>query len=140
MTSTPISGNREERPDVIVDFDCVQGLLFIVLKNIGARSAYAVTTTFDKPLYGRNGEKCISDMQLFRRVEFVPPAKQFSQLVDPVASWFKQRRPSRIDVTIAYKDREGKRYSERITHDLRIYRDLGHTRISRSGDANAETG
>ena len=109
-----------------------------MLKNIGARSAYGVTTTFDTPVYGRNGDKCISDMQLFRRVEFVPPGKQFSQLVDPVASWFKQRRPSRIVVTIAYKDREGNRYSERITHDLRIYQDLGHTRMSRPGDANAE--
>jgi hypothetical protein len=137
-SSASIPASQVLRPEVIVDFNCEQGLLFILLKNIGARSAYGVATTFDKPLYGLNGEKCISDLQLFRRVEFVPPGKQFSQLVDPVASWFKRRRPSRVTVNIAYRDREGNRYSERITHDLRIYQDLGYMRISRSGGTSVE--
>lgn len=46
------SANNSPRPDVIIDFHCDQGLLFISLKNIGGRSAYAVSTTFDKPLLG----------------------------------------------------------------------------------------
>lgn len=108
-------------------------MLFITLKNIGARSAYAVTTTFDKPLYGLEGKKCISELQLFRRAEFVPPGKEFAQLMGPIAGWFKQRRSAKVNITITYRDREGNRFNERITHDLRIYRDLGYTRTSRSG-------
>lgn len=129
----------EPRPDVIVDFTCSQGMLFISLKNIGSRSAYRVTTRFEKPLLGLSGRKCISDLQLFRRVEFVPPGKEFIQLVDPVATWFKQRRSGKVNVTITYHDREGRRFSEQIAHDLRIYRDLGYIRNASSGGTDGES-
>ncbi len=121
------------RPEVIVDFRCEQGMLFIVLKNIGECSAYAVTTKFDEPLHGLEGRKCISELQLFRRVDFVPPGKEFVQFVDSIATRFQKRSPAKVSVTITYKDREGRSFSERIVHDLRIYRDLGHARISTSG-------
>lgn len=121
------------RPEIIVDFVCEQGLLYIVLKNIGARSGYKVSTEFDKPFHGLGGQKCISAMHLFHRLEFIPPGKEFVQLIDPVASWFKQRRPSRITAQISYRDREGNRFQEHIVHDLRIYQDLGYTILRRPG-------
>ena len=121
------------RPEVIVDFNCEQGMLHITLKNIGTRSAYAVTTTFDKPLFGLEGKKCISDLRLFRRTEFVPPGKEFSQLIGSIAAWLRQRRSTKVNISIAYRDREGNRFTERITHDLRVYQDLGYTRVSRAG-------
>jgi len=114
------------RPDVIIDFHCDQGLLFISLKNIGERSAYSVSTKFDKPLLGLGGEKTISDLQVFRCVEFVPPGKEFTQFVDPISAWFQQGRPTRYNITITYADRDGKKFRERITHNLDIYRDLGY--------------
>ncbi len=126
----------DARPDVILDFTCDQGMLFISLKNIGARSAYRVATKFDQPLHGLQGRKCISDLQLFRRVDFIPPGKEFIQFMDPVATWFTKRRSAKVGVTITYADREGRRYSERITHDLRVYRDLGYTRTAQSGGSN----
>jgi hypothetical protein len=125
------SGSNAPRPDIIIDFNCEQGLLFVSLKNIGVQSAYRVCTVFDKPLLGLNGQKCISELQLFRCVEFVPPGKEFSQLVDPVATWFQQGRPNRYTITISYSDRDGKQFRERIVHDLDIYRDLVY--ISNSG-------
>jgi hypothetical protein len=124
------------RPEIIVDFLCEQGLLFLKLKNIGARSGYKVSTKFDKPLYGLDGQKSISEMQLFRRLEFIPPGKEFVQLVDPVVSWFKRRHPSRLTIQLTYRDREGHRFEERIVHDLRIYQDLGHTNLRRSGGSD----
>lgn len=120
----------ELRPDVIVDFNCSDGLLFICLKNIGQRSAYSVCTSFDKPLLGLEGRNRISELQLFRCVEFVPPGKEFSQLVDSVAAWFKQDRPNRYTITITYDDRDGKHFQERIIHNLEIYRDLGSVSIT----------
>ena len=137
VTSLPMrssgsgSSSNAPRPDVIVDFNCEQGLLFVSLKNIGVRSAYSVCTVFDKPLVGLKGQKCISELQLFRCVEFVPPGKEFSQFVDSVATWFKQGRPNRYTITIRYSDRDGKHFRERIVHDLDIYKDLGY--ISTSG-------
>jgi hypothetical protein len=126
----------EFRPEVIVDFDCHDGMLFISLKNIGNRSAYRVVTRFDKPLHALGGQKCISDLQLFRKIDFIPPSKEFSQFLDPVTTWLKQRRSTRVGITINYRDREGQRFTERITHDLAIYRDLGQIHSRWTGGAD----
>jgi len=130
------SASNAPRPDVIVDFQCAQGLLFILLKNIGERSAYGVRASFDKPLLGLSGQKNISELQLFRSVEFVPPGKEFSQLVDPVAIWFQQDRPRRYTITLTYSDREGNEFRERIVHNLDIYKDLGYISFSGGSDGN----
>jgi hypothetical protein len=124
--SAPVSNDR--RPEVILDFTAEQGLLYVVLRNIGARSAYRVTVRFDHPFHGLGGTKCVSDLQLFRALQFLPPGKEFRQLVDPVADYFKRREPKRLTATLSYGDREGSRFQDVITHDLRIYRDLGYTR------------
>jgi hypothetical protein len=127
-------------PEVIVDFKCEDGALFVVLKNSGQRSAYRVTTEFDKPLHGLGGTKCISELALFRRVEFMPAGKEFVQLVDAAAAWFRRRGPTKYAITISYTDREGHRYSDRIIHDLKIYRDLGYSKIVHVGANYESTG
>src|SRR5215470_2104771 len=93
-----VSGPPGPRPEIIVDFQCESGMLFVLLKNIGARSAYGVRTTFDKPLVGLSGGKRISELQLFRCVEFVPPGKEFSQFIDPVTTWFGQSRSNKYTI------------------------------------------
>jgi hypothetical protein len=128
MKTDSESAAGNPRPEVILDFTTEQGLLYVVLGNIGARSAYRVTVEFDKPFHGLGGAKRVSAMQLFRHLQFLPPAKEFRQLVDPVADYFKRREPTRLTATLSYKDREGRKFQEVITHDLRIYRDLGYIR------------
>ena len=119
------------RPEVILDFTVEEGLLTIHLKNIGARSAYAVKTTFDRPFRGLDGRKCISEMRVFRNLEFMAPAKDLAQFVDVLANYARRKQPMRIAATISYRDREGKRYQERIVHNLRIYLELGQAKIVR---------
>lgn len=119
------------RPEVILDFDVEEGLLTICLKNIGSRSAYAVKTTFDRRFYGLDGQKCISEMRLFRHLEFMAPGKNLSQFVDVLANYAKRKQPMRITATLSYRDREGKRYEDRIVHNLRIYLELGQAKILR---------
>ncbi|HEY6418500.1 MAG TPA: hypothetical protein VIX59_05800 [Candidatus Binataceae bacterium] len=116
------------RPEVIVDFASSDGMLFVILKNIGMRSAYRVTTRFDKPIRGLEGRKRISEMRLFGRLEFLPPGKEFSQFIDPVAVYLKRREPTRFAITVTYADREGHRFKEVIRHDLRVFSDLGYIR------------
>jgi hypothetical protein len=122
------------RPEVILDFSVDEGLLTIHLKNIGCRSAYAVKTAFDKPFHGVDGKKCISEMRLFRNLEFMAPGKDLSQFVDVLASYAKRKQPMRIAATVSYRDREGHRYEDRIVHNLRIYLELGQARIIRKGE------
>lgn len=119
------------RPEVILDFTLDDGLLTIHLKNIGARSAYAVKTAFDKPFHGFDGKKCISDMRVFRNLEFMAPGKDLAQFIDVLANYAKRKQPMRIAATISYRDREGKRYEERIVHNLRSYLELGQAKIVR---------
>lgn len=119
------------RPEVIVDFSVEDGLLTVRLKNIGGSSAYQVKTEFDRPFHGLNGSKCISALRLFRRLEFMPPGKEFSQFVDTLANYAKRKEPMRLKATMTYRDREGNRYEETMAHDLRIYAELGNVKISR---------
>lgn len=121
----------EDRPEVIVDFGVEEGMLSVTLKNIGRASAYVVKTEFDKDFYGLNGEKCISRMRLFRRVDFMPAGKEFCQFVDILASYAKRKEPMRIKASVSYQDRGGRRYRETMAHDLRIYLELGQAKLFR---------
>lgn len=119
------------RPEVILDFEVEDGLLTIHLKNIGGRPAYAVKTTFDRRFHGLDGQKCISEMRLFRRLEFMAPGKDLSQFVDVLANYAKRKEPMRIGATLSYRDREGNRYEDRMVHNLRIYLELGQAKMIR---------
>lgn len=119
----------EYRPEVIVDFGVEDGLLSVHLKNVGRRSAYRVATKFDKAFYGLNGHKCISDMRLFRKLDFMAPEKQFSQFVDTLANYARRKQPLRLKATVSYRDREGNRFEDTIVHDLRIYLELGQAKL-----------
>ena len=115
------------RPDVYVDFTVEHGLLFVVLRNIGAASAYDVVTRFDQPFRGLGGRKDISTIALFKSLRFIPPGKQFTQLVDHIDAYFRRKEPTRVTASITYADREGRRYTDTVPHDLEIYRDLDET-------------
>jgi hypothetical protein len=123
----PSLGPATGRPDVYVDFTVEHGLLFIVLRNIGSASAYDVVTRFDQPFRGLGGRKDISCIALFRSLQFIPPGKQFTQLVDHIDAYFRREEPTRITASITYADRDGRRYTEAVPHDLEIYRDLDET-------------
>jgi hypothetical protein len=119
----------DRRPEVIVDFQVERGLLFVVLKNIGSSSAYRVVTQFDQPFRGLGGQKDITGMALFRAVEFLPPGKQFLQLVDPLSAYFTRREPLRLQATVTYSDRDGRQFEDVMAHDLQVYLDLGDVEV-----------
>ena len=52
------------RPDVLVDFNLRNGLLFVTVQNIGAGSAYQVVTRFDHPFRGLGGRKDLTELAL----------------------------------------------------------------------------
>lgn len=114
------------RPDVIVDFDFRDGLLFVSVRNIGGRPALGVRTTFDRKLPGLGGAKDVAGLPLFRELEFLAPGKEIETLLDTAASWFGRRRATKITARVAYRDPEGEQYRATIAHNLEIYREIGY--------------
>ena len=123
---------REPAPDVIVDFDFEDGLLFVALRNIGRGPAFDISVEFDKRLHGIGGAKVIPEMALFSDVGFLPPRKSIRTFLDTSASYFARDEPTELQCETAFHDRRGRRLVNRMRHNLEIYRDIGYIRI-RSG-------
>jgi hypothetical protein len=114
------------RPDVILDVVFEDGLLFLALRNIGARPAVRVETRFRRPLIGLGGTKEVSAMPLFRRVEFLGPGREIRTLLDSSASWFRRRQATKVAATVTYGDGEGERFETAVQHDLAVYREVAY--------------
>jgi hypothetical protein len=116
------------RPEVIVDVEFDRGLLFLVLRNIGARPALEVSTTFDRKLLGLGGTKDVGALPLFRNILFLAPGKEIRTLLDSAGAWFARRRATKITARVTYRDTEGEEYRGTMRHDLEIYRELAYVR------------
>lgn len=115
-----------EDPEVIVDFEFEDGLLFVAVRNIGARPAYGISTRFDKTFRGLQGAREIPSLRLFRNIEFLAPGRAIRSLVDSSAAYFARREPTRLTATVTYRTADGQRHEHAIKHDLAVYRELAY--------------
>ena len=122
-------GRPEPIPDVIVDFDFDDGLLFLTLSNIAQGPAFDISVGFDREVWGVGGSKLISGMTMFRDVGFLPPNKSIRTFVDTSASYFERGQPTELRCETLFHDRRGRRYVNTIRHNLDIYRDIGYVNI-----------
>ena len=114
---------EEDCPEVIVDFEYENGLLFIVIENIGPDSAYDVSEKFDKSISSLQKSK-ISSLKIFKSLRFLPPRKKIRIFVDSYQSYIYNKQPLLIKVDVQFKNKMGKRFKNSILHDLSIYKDL----------------
>jgi hypothetical protein len=132
-----IKDSEESRkPEVILDFEydnsssssgaANAGILYIIIENIGLSSAYNISIKFDKEITGVEGNKKISAMKIFDRIEFLPPYKKIRIFVDTFVSYMIRRQPLVITTMIRYSDKENRKIQEIIKHDLSIYQDFPH--------------
>ena len=122
----PREDDERPRPDVVLDVEFDQGLLWLVVANIGERPALAAQVRFDKPFRGLGGSVEVSALRLFRRIEFLPPAKEIRTLLDASWAYFARKEPTKLAATIAFRDDAGQGYERRVVHDLAIYRDIAY--------------
>jgi len=116
------------KPEVITDFIFEEGILFISIKNIGSKPAYKIATNFDKEIRGVDGNKIISELALFKCIEFLPPQKEVRTFLDSSHAYFNRNEPTKIVIQLSFSDERGKNYSKKIKHDLEIYREIGYIR------------
>jgi hypothetical protein len=111
-------------PDVLLDVAYDGGALFLVLRNAGAGPAHTVRCVFDRKLMGADPERPVSELRLFRHLEFLAPGREIRTLLDAAESFLARERDPRFRVRIRFEDDAGERYARTIRHDLSIYRDL----------------
>jgi hypothetical protein len=128
----------ERRPDVIVDFLFEDGMLFVAVQNISSRPALRVHIAFDPPFKGLGGTVSVSELPLFRNIEFLAPGRSIRTLLDSSAGYFARQEPEQITATISYSDRSGHKFSCTILHDLAIYRDIAF--VPKSGRSSPAHG
>ncbi len=135
-------GNRKKAfdLDVIVDLVFDEGLLFLCLRNIGARPARDVSVSFDQDIARPHGDGLINELRLFRCVPFLGPGRSVDVFVGTSAAYFASGQPERIVATVAYLDSRGKRRRGRLEHDLGIYADLGYVRRDRKEHGSSHWG
>ena len=118
--------DERPRPDVVFDVEFGQGLLWLVVANIGERPALAAQVRFEKPFRGLGGSVEVSALRLFRRIEFLPPGKEIRTLLDASAEYFARKEPTKLAAVITFRDDAGQNYERRVVHDLAIYRDIAY--------------
>jgi hypothetical protein len=78
-------------PEVIVDFEYDnRGLLFIIIQNIRLSSAYQTSIKFDREITGIRSDKKLTDMSVFRSLEFLPPGKRIRIFVVSFLSYLNR--------------------------------------------------
>ena len=108
------------RPEVIVDFECERGFLYMIIANVGFSSAKGVSVKLDKKVRDFRGK---SLSEILRHLEFLAPGKRFRLPVDRFSSYM-DKQPMRVSASVVYADMDGRPYNDIITHNLTIYRDL----------------
>ena len=114
---------RESLPEVIVDFDCRQDLLYMVIANVGSSSAHKVSIEFDKEITDFRGRR-VSQLDVFHHLEFLAPGKKITFFVDELSRYIKRKQPLRIGFSITYFDRNAQSRCDRIRHNLTVFKDI----------------
>ena len=112
--------------EVIVDILFEEGLFFIAVINLSYRPVFKVNIKFNKQIIGLNGDKVISDLLLFRNIEFLAPRKEIKTFIDTSESYFRRKQPTKITAAISYINSEAKQVTGTIHHDIEIYQELGY--------------
>jgi len=135
----PEAAAERRRPpreaDVILDVEFEDGLLFLVLENIGFRPAHSVRVGFGGPLRGLGGQKRIDRLRIFRRLELLPPGRRIRIFLDRSALFFAREEPTEIEARVAWRTDDGSRRSRLVRHDLDAYRDFPYLEVPRDAPA-----
>lgn len=122
----PAAGRTPRRPDVALDVHFEDGLLFVSISNNGDEPALQLSCSFDRELRGLGGTKNLAELPLFRNIEFLAPGKEIRTLLDSSSAYFARGEPTKLAVTISYRDAAGRSHETTIHHDLAIYRELAY--------------
>jgi hypothetical protein len=108
---------------VVVDVVLEDGVLYLELANLADRPALNVECSFDPPIVDVQ-DRDVSELRLFRHVEFLGPRRRLRTLLDSVAGHFARDGATRVAVVVEYERPGSARTATKVTHDLELYREL----------------
>lgn len=123
-TPTNVDVKTGKNPDVIVDFEYDDGLLFIIIENIGDEPAYETLIKFNKRIFGIQKTRNISSLKIFQSLKFLPAGKKIKILVDLFQSYVVSKQPMEINMVISFRNKSKQTFKNSIQHDLSIYKDF----------------
>jgi hypothetical protein len=118
-----VTGAAAPDGGVVVDVAVEDGVLFLELANLADRPALAVECSFDPPLVDAQ-DRDVSQLRLFRRVEFLGPRRRIRTLLDSVPGYFARSAPTRVTIVVHYERPGEPRRSTRVAHDLELFHEL----------------
>jgi hypothetical protein len=113
----------DRSPEVVVDFECENDLLFIFVANVGTSSAHQILIEFDKEITDFK-DAPLSKMDAFHRLEFLSPGRKIKVFVDKFSSYIQRRQPMRIKFLVSYSDTENQKRCDAIRHNLAIFKGI----------------
>lgn len=121
---------EQTRPYVILDFESQQSLLDLVIQNIGSTPASDVEFGFDPKIassFDGSGRPDRADWFILKEgIPFLPPGREYRLLLDVGHQRAKTDLPNRYEVRVTYRDRAGKRFSERQVLDMSPFWGMEH--------------
>ncbi|MFN0133862.1 MAG: hypothetical protein ACKVW3_15205 [Phycisphaerales bacterium] len=121
---------------MILDVDCDDARLYLVLANIGSEIALDVKVRFTPDLRGLGGEAVISDLRIFRGLGLLRPGKQVRIFWDSAPLLFARRGGTKFVADLTWRDEHGSKHASTYKHDAGVYRDLPVDLLRRSIDAS----
>ena len=122
--ATQTDPDLSRKPDVIVDFEHNDGLISIVIENIGDDSAYNTSVRFNKKILGMQKTKDISSLRIFQSLSFLQKKKKIKMLVDSFQFYVACRQPMQITTVVSFSNKLKQTFQNSIQHDLSIYTDF----------------
>ena len=120
-------------PEVIIDFECEEDSLFLVIANVGLSSAHRIAVQCNKEIRDFRGKQ-VMDMQLLRKLEFLPPGKKIRLFINSFSSYLKAKQPMQLEFSISYFDRNHRPQTNLIRHNLAIYRGIITSSVNLAND------
>src|SRR5262245_21863882 len=110
---------------VVVDVVLEEGLLYLELANLADRPAQNVRCSFDPPLVDLQG-RTVSELRVFRHVEFLGPGRRVRTLLDSVPGYFGRKGATCVTIVVEYERPGSPSRTTEVTHDLELYRELAY--------------
>lgn len=97
------------------------GLLWLIVENVGDESAHRITVRFSRKLMGLGGDVEVSALPLFQDLGFLAAGKRHRIVLDRADRQLRGRRSHVFTAVVEFEDDRGRSHTTKQRHNLGIY-------------------